>query len=78
MKIGRLLLWSLCALAFIGWASAQILDLEKDTNGFDADTQPGPSINCDDSVTWTYVVTIPTTCWDLLLVRSTAWIPVSR
>jgi len=33
------------------------LTLQKTTNGQDAPTPPGPSINVDDPVTWTYVVT---------------------
>ena len=33
------------------------IDIEKATNGFDADSQPGPQIVVGDPVTWTYVVT---------------------
>jgi PKD repeat protein len=33
------------------------IDIEKSTNGEDADTPTGPSINVGDPVTWTYVVT---------------------
>ena len=32
------------------------IDIEKDTNGFDADTPTGPAIALGDTVTWTYVV----------------------
>jgi hypothetical protein len=31
--------------------------IEKSTNGFDADTEPGPSIEVGEEVQWTYVVT---------------------
>ncbi|MFC1695440.1 hypothetical protein ACFL1C_04875 [Pseudomonadota bacterium] len=33
------------------------IDIEKATNGFDADTPTGPKIPIDGDVTWTYVVT---------------------
>ena len=33
------------------------IDIEKATNGHDADLAPGPSLNPGDPVTWTYVVT---------------------
>ena len=33
------------------------IDIEKATNGIDADLPPGPFITPDDTVTWTYVVT---------------------
>ena len=33
------------------------IDLEKFTNGQDADSPPGPVIPAGDPVTWTYVVT---------------------
>ena len=33
------------------------IDIEKATNGFDADTTPGPSIPIGNDVRWTYVVT---------------------
>lgn len=37
------------------------IDIEKATNGFDADSAPGPSIPAGAPVTWTYVVTNPGT-----------------
>ena len=33
------------------------VDIEKATNGFDADDPPGPTLEEGDAVTWTYVVT---------------------
>ncbi len=33
------------------------VDIEKDTNGVQADDNPGPSVPVGDTVTWTYVVT---------------------
>jgi len=33
------------------------IDIEKHTNGIDADTAPGPNINIGNTVTWTYIVT---------------------
>ena len=33
------------------------IDIEKATNGHDADNAPGPQLQLGDSVTWTYVVT---------------------
>ncbi|HUO86039.1 MAG TPA: hypothetical protein VM617_01505, partial [Thermoanaerobaculia bacterium] len=37
----------------------QSLLLEKNTNGFDADTPPGPTIEAGSTVTWEYEVTNP-------------------
>ena len=42
---------------YFGVASA--IDIEKSTNGADADDPPGPLITVGDPVTWTYVVTNP-------------------
>jgi uncharacterized repeat protein (TIGR01451 family) len=33
------------------------IDIEKNTNGVDADTAPGPYISVNSTVTWTYIVT---------------------
>jgi len=37
--------------------SGPAVDIEKLTNGIDADTSPGPSIPVGDEVTWTFIVT---------------------
>jgi uncharacterized repeat protein (TIGR01451 family) len=43
---------------YFGIASATAaIDIEKFTNGEDADNPPGPNLNVGDPVTWTYVVT---------------------
>ena len=42
---------------YFGEEAAMALDIEKSTNGHDADTVPGPVIPVGASVTWTYVVT---------------------
>ncbi|WP_048815435.1 DUF7507 domain-containing protein [Methanosalsum zhilinae] len=39
------------------FGAAPSIDIEKHTNGVDADSPPGPSINVGDPVTWTYIVT---------------------
>ncbi len=39
------------------FGSAPAIEIEKATNGEDADTAPGPKIPLGDPVTWTYVVT---------------------
>ena len=33
------------------------IDIEKSTNGVDADTAPGPLVPVGNTVTWTYLVT---------------------
>lgn len=42
---------------FLAGIAAGQIDIEKDTNGEDADNPPGPSILVGDPITWTYVVT---------------------
>ena len=39
------------------FGSAAGIDIEKATNGIDADRRPGPLVAVGDTVTWTYVVT---------------------
>jgi hypothetical protein len=41
---------------YFGQAVASVT-IEKSTDGFDADTPPGPSLPVGDPVTWTYIVT---------------------
>jgi len=42
---------------YFGSPPAPAIDIEKHTNGIDADTVPGPLISINSSVTWTYIVT---------------------
>jgi uncharacterized repeat protein (TIGR01451 family) len=42
---------------YFGSPPAPAIDIEKHTNGIDADTAPGPVISINGSVTWTYIVT---------------------
>jgi hypothetical protein len=42
---------------YFGSPPAPAIDIEKHTNGIDADTAPGPYISINSSVTWTYIVT---------------------
>ncbi|MEJ8569339.1 COG1470 family protein, partial [Elongatibacter sediminis] len=44
-------------VAWIECTGAPSIDIEKATNGHDADTPTGPQIPAGDPVTWTYVVT---------------------
>jgi uncharacterized repeat protein (TIGR01451 family) len=39
------------------FGSVGAIDIEKATNGEDADTEPGPTIKIEEEVNWTYVVT---------------------
>jgi hypothetical protein len=39
------------------YGSAPAIDLEKLTNGYDADTPPGPYVEPGGAVTWTYLIT---------------------
>ena len=51
-----------CLVAFAFGAQAQSgVDLEKFTNGQNADTAPGPAVTAGSTVNWTYVVTNPGT-----------------
>lgn len=49
----------ICIVLVSGVAVAQLpsIDIQKSTNGEDADTPPGPSIPVGDPVCWDYVVT---------------------
>jgi len=47
----------LCIRLDIADLENRSIDLEKATNGHDADLPPGPSLSPGDPVTWTYVVT---------------------
>ncbi len=42
---------------YLGWKPAQGITIEKATNGQDADTRPGPSVELGAAVTWSYLVT---------------------
>ena len=42
---------------YFGETAAVSIDIEKDTNGFDADAAPGPTLVEGAATTWTYVVT---------------------
>ena len=42
---------------YFGSPPAPAIDIEKHTNGVDADTTPGPYISVNSSVTWAYIVT---------------------
>jgi uncharacterized repeat protein (TIGR01451 family) len=42
---------------YFGSPPAPAIDIEKHTNGVDADTAPGPYISINSTVTWTYIVT---------------------
>jgi hypothetical protein len=42
---------------YFGFSAAPAIDIEKATNGEDADTPTGPTVNVGSTVTWTYVVT---------------------
>ena len=49
--------YALCALLEPVDPPTPLLSIEKSTNGVDADSAPGPSIDVGEAVTWTYVVT---------------------
>jgi hypothetical protein len=74
------LLFSVVALINVDTGSAVELaiDIEKSTNGFDADVSPGPEIIVGDDVLWEYVVTNtgPVPLSDVLVADSEG-VPVS-
>lgn len=46
-----------CSSHYINPPCSPAIDLEKSTNGFDADEAPGPEIPFGERVTWTYIFT---------------------
>ncbi len=55
-RVGRLLLLVLLVAVTLS-SAAQDVAIKKYTNGFDANTAPGPLVTVGSTVTWTYVVT---------------------